>query len=675
MADSKISSEALQNLLSDLKNLNKGNFSQKAKISENELLNLVNAEVNQLAAELERCKNQAAQYRKLIDSVPDMLGYWDADLKNVHANKAYADLGGRTPEDLKGIYLPDLVGRELFDKNKHNVEAVLKGIPQIFDREITFLDERGMRLCISKYIPDIIDEKVVGFFSIVTDITDFRKMDQQYKVVVETMDEGFVVQNDKGEILQFNQAALDILGLTEDQLAGKTSFDPDWKAIKEDGSDFLGEEHPAIVALKTGKNVNGVIMGVHLPGGKRNWISINAKPYYFSNKLEMLSHGLDSKIQKVVCTFTDITVIKEREAELKFILDTLKIGVWKFNPCDQSLIWDKMMFDIFDVEDKNIGIDYKTWENCLEPNSKEKTVAELVKVINGENDFNSIFEIQTKKRGNRYISGRGKLINNPAGEGHIMYGINIDCTEEVLKEQQIEKLANESRRNAKLASLGELSAGIAHEINNPLAIIEGSLELLVRFKDNPEKFTAKVESIKKATHRITRIVQSLKKFSRSDSKTVYRPFPIKEILNDALILTEANVKKCDVRIEIESRCMGVIHCNEIEVEQVIVNLINNALDAIKTKIDKWIKISIYEEANQVVLRVMDSGKGIPEEVRQNLFDPFFTTKQTGEGTGLGLSISKGIIDEHKATITVLDNCPNTCFEIRFPQIKEGYDAY
>jgi C4-dicarboxylate-specific signal transduction histidine kinase len=119
----------------------------------------------------------------------------------------------------------------------------------------------------------------------------------------------------------------------------------------------------------------------------------------------------------------------------------------------------------------------------------------------------------------------------------------------------------------------------------------------------------------------------------------------------------------------------VIHCNEIEVEQVIVNLINNALDAIKTKIDKWIKISIYEEANQVVLRVMDSGKGIPEEVRQNLFDPFFTTKQTGEGTGLGLSISKGIIDEHKATITVLDNCPNTCFEIRFPQIKEGFDAY
>lgn len=129
MADSKISSEALQNLLSDLKKMTQGDLSQKAKLSDHEDLNHLINEVNKLASELERCKNQAAQYRKLIDSVPDMLGYWDADLKNVHANKAYADLGGRTPEDLKGAYLPDIVGKELFEKNKHNVEAVLKGIP------------------------------------------------------------------------------------------------------------------------------------------------------------------------------------------------------------------------------------------------------------------------------------------------------------------------------------------------------------------------------------------------------------------------------------------------------------------------------------------------------------------------------------------------------------------
>ena len=98
------------------------------------------------------------------------------------------------------------------------------------------------------------------------------------------------------------------------------------------------------------------------------------------------------------------------------------------------------------------------------------------------------------------------------------------------------------------------------------------------------------------------------------------------------------------------------------------NLINNSIDAVKETPEKWIKVEIYDESQTVVLRIIDSGSGIPENLRAKLFDPFFTTKPVGKGTGLGLSITKGILDEHKATIAVVDDVPNTCFEIKFPKI-------
>jgi signal transduction histidine kinase len=87
---------------------------------------------------------------------------------------------------------------------------------------------------------------------------------------------------------------------------------------------------------------------------------------------------------------------------------------------------------------------------------------------------------------------------------------------------------------------------------------------------------------------------------------------------------------------------------------------------VKDSSEKWVEVSLVEDQGAAVLRVKDSGKGIPSGIRKRIFEPFFTTKKVGEGTGLGLSISKGILDEHKATITLLEECPNTCFEIRFP---------
>ena len=232
-------------------------------------------------------------------------------------------------------------------------------------------------------------------------------------------------------------------------------------------------------------------------------------------------------------------------------------------------------------------------------------------------------------------------------------------------EKQQQDLVNTSR----LASLGEISAGIAHEINNPLAIIEGSIHLLTKFSNEPEKFASKIESINKSCLRISTIVNGLKKFSRSGDKVNFKSHSLSEIVKESMLLTEVKSKRHDTTITYECDINTHILCNEIEIEQVLINLINNSIDAVKNNADKWIKVSIFEEDKFLVLRVMDAGPGIPYAIQEKLFNPFFTTKIVGEGTGLGLSISKGILDEHLATITVVPNIQNTCFEIRFQKVE------
>lgn len=248
------------------------------------------------------------------------------------------------------------------------------------------------------------------------------------------------------------------------------------------------------------------------------------------------------------------------------------------------------------------------------------------------------------------------------------YNTLLDRLIEAQRLADLEK--GRSLQNSKLASLGEMSAGIAHEINNPLGVIVGSLGVLKKVKDDPEKFDAKINSIERSAFRIEKIVRGLKKFSRTGTNAPHKPEDVSAIISESLVITEAKLKRhsVELRSQIEDRL--AISCDSVEIEQVIVNLINNAADAVKTLDSKWVEISAKREDQIIVLRVTDAGPGIPPEIEQKLFQPFFTTKPVGEGTGLGLSIIKGILEQHKATIQLDRSCKNTCFEIRFPAAEQ-----
>ncbi|NDG83457.1 MAG: PAS domain S-box protein, partial [Proteobacteria bacterium] len=251
------------------------------------------------------------------------------------------------------------------------------------------------------------------------------------------------------------------------------------------------------------------------------------------------------------------------------------------------------------------------------------------------------------------------------GKPALLITIAKDITEKVKVCEALEKERIRNIQNAKMATIGELSAGIAHEINNPLAILSGALQTLPRFRDQPARFETRLVQMESAVHRIGRIVTGLRKFSRSSEFSHQEVHDLGVILDEVLVLTELKAKSHDVRVQIADTCSALVMCNEIQIQQVFINLVNNAIDAVKSLPERWVRIRLFRERGRVCVQIRDSGGGIPHAVADRIFEPYFTTKPSGEGTGIGLSIVKGLLDEHGASIRLLPNDDHTCFELVF----------
>ncbi len=283
---------------------------------------------------------------------------------------------------------------------------------------------------------------------------------------------------------------------------------------------------------------------------------------------------------------------------------------------------------------------------------------------------------QSKTRGTIFLRTRKMPLTNDRSRSHqYLLCICDDITDRKLTHEALELERVKSVRNAKLASLGEMSAGIAHEINNPLGIISGYIRLLKRFSAGDCKALERLNEMDKASNRISKIVNGLRKFSRSSDEPIEREMvQLKQILTEVQTLTHGKANQHLTVVDLDCRTEASVLCGEIELEQVFVNRINNAIDAVQGLKERWVKVSGFERDGQVIVQVRDSGAGIPQKVREKLFHPFFTTKPVGRGTGLGLSIVKGILDEHTATIEVLCSDPHTCFEVRFPLSEAAKNA-
>ncbi|OFZ25546.1 MAG: hypothetical protein A2381_17490 [Bdellovibrionales bacterium RIFOXYB1_FULL_37_110] len=237
---------------------------------------------------------------------------------------------------------------------------------------------------------------------------------------------------------------------------------------------------------------------------------------------------------------------------------------------------------------------------------------------------------------------------------------------------QIEQQRTNLISSSKLASLGEMASGVAHEINNPLAIINGYSKILLnaakRQDENIQELMLQLlPQIDLTVGRISKIVQGLQSFSRDGSRDKLEYKILRDIVTKTLTFCQEKFNNCAIKIEININPENLpVYCSETQFSQVFLNLFNNAFSAIKNLEEKWIRIDCFIDNNQVIIKFTDSGKGIPADIQDKIMQPFFTTKNPNEGTGLGLSISSTIIEKHGGKLFYQNESSNTTFEIHLP---------
>lgn len=234
------------------------------------------------------------------------------------------------------------------------------------------------------------------------------------------------MQDRSGKIVMANESAARILGLSMEQLLARDSFDPRWKATHEDGSAFLGEDHPSMVCLRTGKPVDKVIMVVETGEGRRKYISINSHP-------DIDESGC---VQHAVTTFTDISEIKEAHAVLEKSKERIElatraggVGLWDWDVRRDELIWDESMFDLYGIRREDFGSAYEAWIRHVHPDDMAATTSAVQDAIRNNRSYAGEFRIIRPDGSIRYILAAATAYPHEGGGPGRFIGTNIDITE------------------------------------------------------------------------------------------------------------------------------------------------------------------------------------------------------------------------------------------------------
>ena len=240
----------------------------------------------------------------------------------------------------------------------------------------------------------------------------------------------------------------------------------------------------------------------------------------------------------------------------------------------------------------------------------------------------------------------------------------------ITEEKELHKRLFQSE---KMAAVGTLAGGIAHEINNPLGAILAFTQLVLEEIDTDHPSAKDLQEIEAATKRCRRIVKDLLNFSRQSYDEKPTPVDLNDVISKSMAMVEINTKNTPVDITVEKasqlpKVQGHFH----KLQQVLLNLVSNAVDAMKDSGGKVvISTGVDGQQGAVLLTVRDTGPGISDDIQTKIFDPYFTTKGQGEGTGLGLSITYKIVQEHKGSIDLDSELGSgTEFSISFPIFKE-----
>lgn len=323
------------------------------------------------------------------------------------------------------------------------------------------------------------------------------------------------------------------------------------------------------------------------------------------------------------------------KSKLATVVESLSDGLFVTNKEDRIISFNNTASRITGYSASEVmGLSYNQFFGML---SENMPLMEINKTLE--------MNIKTKDDRQLILSITSAIVKNSEGEDIGKVFTFRDITEE---KQRLEIY----HRTEKLVALGQLAAGIAHELNTPLGSILGYARLILKDKRLDAQQKERLEIIAEQAKRSSAIIKGLLNFARHSNPSLknIQDADINEILSSNLKLLQAEIEKRQIHVETDFGAIPLVKIDIRQIEQALINIILNAIQAVKES--GKIGIKTFAENDCIKIKISDNGPGIPEDIKPRIFDPFFTTKPVGEGTGLGLSISAGIISEHGGFIDV-----------------------
>jgi PAS domain S-box-containing protein len=515
------------------------------------------------------------------------------------------------------------------------------------------------------------DGKVYGILSMAQDITE-RKQEQEALRVSEERFRGLFEQAPIGAALlgsdhrmsKANPAFCRMLGYSEAEMTKMTPLDITLPDDRESCGEVLGRldsgEIPVCKLDKRYVKKNGEII----------WISLTAS--VIRDREGRPLHGLG--------LVEDITERKRVEEELRSLSErlslatrTASIGIWDLDLRTNRVVWDDTTFAIFDIP-RVVPLPQGEFARRVHPEDLPAVQAARQRAVQEKTQESVEFRIIRPDGSMRHVSTIERAVLDELGNAVRLVGTAVDITVRKEMEAQIEA-------SARLSALGMMAGGVAHEINNPLAIIHASAgDLLRRAREEgavPVEIVVRTgERILQTANRITKIIKSMRHLAREGSRDRPSPTSVAKIVEETLEICKERFKNHSVNLLLPNIDPALcVSCREVQIEQVLLNLLQNAFDAVVEQAgERWVRLDVAVQDGSVAFSVIDSGPGIPPELRTRIMEPFFTTKEVGKGAGLGLSLSRTIVEEHGGTLELTEVAGHNCFSFRLALAQQTEPA-
>ena len=518
------------------------------------------------------------------------------------------------------------------------------------------------------------DGKIIGVIGSVRDITDQkyaeqarRESEDRLKKIYDSVSVGIILQASDGTILETNGVAQKIFKLPSSRIMGKTSEDPQWQMVDEQGRPVEGRDHPSMVTLRTGQPMRNAVRGIFAGDPERmKWLLINTEP---------VTDPGTGRITHVLVTFSDITSLRKMQEDLK----ESEAGFRDIfnNSLDAILIREPFghYLQVNDAACQKYGY---TREEFLTKEPRDIVAPEIAPLVadrtqrileRGAEVFESVHR---SRHGAEFFVELSSRFITYKGAPAI-----LSTVRDITRHKEAEQRERAFREQEKMAAIGRVAGKMAHDFNNILGITLGASELLLT-ENLPEDIQMEVQAIKDSAIRGREITQNLMFFSK-DQELKYSAIDLNEKVESVVRAMRSNLQGIKVNIDYGTG-IDRVTVDEGLLNNALINLIQNAVHAMSMTQEPSLQIRSARHGARIVIEIQDNGCGIAPEHHDKIYEPSFTLKgsmdKTGaysreiRGSGYGLANVKRAVDKHGGAI-ILDSASGrgATFRIELPVVE------